>query len=175
MRTLSTNGIVSLFAGIPGSIDYVGGSGDGGPATLAKLSYRPRYVFLLHSLFSIDTHVLLYSVNSFLPRYSHVNHTNSGLWMDRTGNLYMAFHDSFVIRKVTRTGPAYIISLFAGTYNSYWGGNNFDNAGMMAVNTAIGQVLGITVSLFAFVHSLRSCLFVCLLACFRAHNLMVSQ
>ena len=60
------NGNVVVFAGIPGSQDYNSGTGDGGPATSAKLSSTPRFIQLPPS------HPLL-----MLPHYRHSCPSNS--------------------------------------------------------------------------------------------------
>ena len=62
----------------------------------------------------------------------------------------MVCHDASVIRKVTRSGPSYTISLFAGYYDTSNGAYPFDNAGMVALNTVIGKPLGIVVFLSTY-------------------------
>lgn len=132
IRKIDKNGIISVIAGT----GEQGFSGDGGPATAAKLTY-PTYLFftqqgdLLFSSFQqvrkIDRNGIITTIaGQYDPGFSGDNGPATaakfknpcGIATDASGNIYIADSYNDRIRKIDGAG---IITTYAGSYSGYSG------------------------------------------------------
>lgn len=136
IKKVDGSGIITVFAGT-GVLGY---SGDGGPATAAKL-YHPTYLTTdnLGNLYFADQNAdVIRKINSsgiitsitnnnpgacsgdggplILARFTSI----SGLHIDNTGNLYITDYGCSVVRKVNTAG---IITTIAGTGTAGYSGD----------------------------------------------------
>ena len=136
IRKVNSDGIITTIAG--NGIDTF--SGDGGPATLASLSY-PQGVTIGNAgdifiadwgngrIRRIDSSGIISTVagtdasgiwGDGVPATSAIISGPAAVAFDQVGNMYIAEGDEYVVRKVNTSG---IISTFAGQYIQYYSGD----------------------------------------------------
>ncbi|GAA4463597.1 hypothetical protein GCM10023093_12430 [Nemorincola caseinilytica] len=136
IRKVSPTGVITTVAG-NGTIGY---SGDGGPATAAKISHAQGIIldaagnlyftdYNNHAVRKVSTSGIITRVTNVGTGYTgdggpataaRVSYP-SGLTLDGSGNLYIADAGNSVVRKVTPSG---IITTVAGTGVSGYAGDN---------------------------------------------------
>jgi sugar lactone lactonase YvrE len=153
IRKVTPTGIISTIAGIGTS----GFSGDGGPATSAKLNFPTNvavdsagnvYIadYSNHRIRKITTAGLIGTIagtgtSGFSgdggPATAAKLYYPAGMAVDSTGNLYIADSNNSRIRKITAAG---IISTVAGSGSTGYGGD-----GGLATAALLNRPMGVTV------------------------------
>jgi sugar lactone lactonase YvrE len=137
IRKIDTGGIITVFAGTGTS----GFSGDGGPATNAKIFYPQWLAFdhngnlfmtdFYHVIRKIDTTGIITTIagDPGYPGYSGDGgpasvakfHYPTGICFDRAGNMFIADNWNNVVRKINTAG---IVTTVAGSGTSGFGGDS---------------------------------------------------
>jgi sugar lactone lactonase YvrE len=144
IRKISTSGIITTVAG-NGTYGY---SGDGGPATMAQISYTSLYIDNFGNIIFADTYhsrireINLSGIISTIGGTGAINFTGdggnpllaqfnglSGLTFDGLGNLFIMDQYNYRIRKVSTNN---IVTTYAGN-----GSQTYNGDGMQATLTAI--------------------------------------
>ena len=160
VRKISTSGIITTYAGT----GVAGWSGDGGAATLAKIS-TPQGLCVdgagnLFIVMSGDQRVRKVDASGIITTIAGIGSPGSGgdgsaatlanlnfpeaVAVDRAGNVYIADKNNYKIRKINTSG---IISTFAGTGTAGFTGDGtpatsarIDDPWSVRVDTATGKV-----------------------------------
>jgi gliding motility-associated-like protein len=157
IRKVDATGIITTYAGIPGTYGY---SGDGGPATAAKLYHPDRLSFdNLGNLIVVDQNaaaIRKITPAGIITSLCPPNYTGfsgdggpltsaqfnliSAVAFDNAGNMYIADYGSDRIRKVNTSG---IINTIVGT-----GATGYSGDGGLAINAALKRPQCVLVDAF---------------------------